>query len=57
MKTYTLKLDENDLKVLVALLDAAVKALGLQAAEAAVALTKRVSEDEPQPIVPELVDP
>lgn len=40
----TILLDDKDQQALIALLDAAVKALGLQAAEAALHITRKMAE-------------
>ena len=62
MKEGIIKLNENEASALIELLNIAVKAAGLQAAEAALVLTKKVEEafkeDQPkeEPTCPAVVD-
>ena len=62
MKKGTIELNENEAAILIELLNIAVKAAGLQAAEAALIITKKVEaafkEDQPkeEPTCPAVVD-
>jgi len=48
MDNITLELNKNEAEVLIQLLDIATKAQGLNAAEAALTVVKKISEQMPQ---------